>query len=71
MCFILSEGDVKIFAAWQKTFIIRKDSETGLKYVAQGLDEMTKDHSECDKETIASIMPETPGMCNRFSCNII
>lgn len=53
------------------TFIIRKDPKTGLRYVTKGLEEMTKNHREHAKENIASLMPQTPGMCNRFSCNTI
>lgn len=53
------------------TFIIRKDPKTGLRYVTKGLEEMTKNHREHDKENIASLMPQTPGLCSRFSCNIL
>lgn len=53
------------------TFIVKKDPKTGLRYIKKGLDEMTKSHREYDRENIAPIMPGTPDMCNRLSCNII
>lgn len=53
------------------TYIIRKDPKTGLRYVTKVIEEMTNNHKKCGKENIASIMPQTPGMRNRFSCNTI
>ncbi|XP_062605952.1 uncharacterized protein LOC134274725 [Saccostrea cucullata] len=43
----------------KNTFVIRKDLKTGLRFVTKDLDEMTKNHRECDKENISPIMPET------------
>lgn len=64
-------GCEKICSMTKDTYIIRKDPKTGLRYVTKVLEEMTKNHRECDKENIASMMPQTPGMCNRVSCNTI
>lgn len=64
-------GCENICSMTKDTNIIRKDPKTGLRYVTKVIEEMTNNHRECGKENIASIMPQTPGMCNRFSCNTI
>ncbi|XP_062591867.1 uncharacterized protein LOC134253355 [Saccostrea cucullata] len=43
------------------TFVIKKNVKTGLRFVTKGLDELTKNPRESDKENISPIMPETPG----------
>lgn len=64
-------GCDNICSMTKDTYIIRKDPKTGLRYVTKVIEEMKNNHRECGKENIASIMPQTPGMCNRLSCNTI
>jgi hypothetical protein len=45
----------------KSTFMVKKDSETGLKYIMKTIDELTKNHRADDKEKTSAIMPENPG----------
>lgn len=71
MFYSFRRGCEIICSMTKDTYIIMKDPKTGLRYVTNVIEEMTNNHRECGKENIASIIPQTPGMCNRFSCNTI
>ena len=43
------------------TFVVKKDSNTGLKYVTKKLDKLNKNKREQDKESYSAFMPESPG----------
>jgi hypothetical protein len=45
----------------KSTFMVKKDSKTGLKYIMKTIDELTKNHRADDKEKTSTIMPENPG----------
>jgi hypothetical protein len=45
----------------KSTFMVKKDSKTGLKYIVKTIDELTKNHRANDKEKTSAIMPENPG----------
>ena len=43
------------------TFVVKKDPNTGLKYVTKKVDELNKNHREQDKESYCAFMSECPG----------
>ena len=45
----------------KSTFMVKKDSKTGLKYTMKTIVELTKNHRADDKEKTSAIMPENPG----------
>jgi len=54
-------GNENIPQMHKSTFMVKKDSKSGLKYIVKTIDELTKNHRADVKEKTSAIMPENPG----------
>ena len=54
-------GTENMHSMTKDTFVIKKDPNTGLKYVTKKTDELNKNHCKQDKERYSAFMPECPG----------
>ena len=56
-------GNENMLQMHKSTFMVKKDSKTGLKYmyIVKTIDELTKNHRADVKEKTSAIMPENPG----------
>ena len=59
--YFCSRGNENMPQMHKSTFMVKKDSKTGLKYTMKTIVELTKNHRADDKEKTSAIMPENPG----------
>ena len=62
ICFyFFRRGSVNMHSMTKDTFVVKKEPNTGLKYVTKKVDELNKNHREQDKESYCAFMSECPG----------
>ena len=59
--YFFSRGSRKMHAMTKDTFVVKKDPNTGLRYVTKRDDEFSQNPSKVDNESYSAFMPECPG----------